>query len=55
MNLALRLKATAAEVIKKLMMMGVMATVNDVIDFDTASSDCNGIPCKSRKRSGGYH
>lgn len=54
-ELALRLKATAAEVIKKLMMMGVMATVNDVIDFDTASLDCNGIPCESRKRSGGYH
>ncbi len=36
-ELALRLKATAAEVIKKLMMMGTMATVNDVIDFDTAS------------------
>ena len=36
-ELALRLKATAAEVIKKLMMMGVFATVNDTIDFDTAS------------------
>ena len=36
-ELAVRLKATAAEVIKKLMMMGTMATVNDVIDFDTAS------------------
>ncbi len=36
-ELALRLKATAAEVIKKLMGMGVFATVNDVIDFDTAS------------------
>ncbi len=36
-ELALRLKATAAEVIKKLMLMGVMATVNDVVDFDTAS------------------
>lgn len=36
-ELALRLKATAAEVVKKLMLMGVMATVNDVIDFDTAS------------------
>ena len=34
---ALRLKATAAEVIKKLMAMGVFATVNDTIDFDTAS------------------
>lgn len=36
-ELALRLKATAAEVIKKLFMMGTMATVNDVIDFDTAA------------------
>lgn len=36
-ELALRLKATAAEVIKKLMAMGVFAAVNDVIDFDTAS------------------
>jgi translation initiation factor IF-2 len=36
-ELATRLKATAAEVIKKLMSLGVFATVNDVIDFDTAS------------------
>lgn len=36
-ELALRLKATAAEVVKKLFLMGVMVTVNDVIDFDTAS------------------
>jgi translation initiation factor IF-2 len=36
-ELALRLKATAAEVIKKLMVLGVFAAVNDVIDFDTAS------------------
>lgn len=36
-ELALRLKATAAEVIKKLMAMGVFATVNDTIDFDTAA------------------
>ncbi len=36
-ELALRLKATAAEVIKKLMMMGTMAAVNDVIDYDTAA------------------
>lgn len=36
-ELASRLKATAAEVIKKLMMMGTMVTINDVIDFDTAS------------------
>ena len=36
-DFALKLKATSAEVVKKLMMMGVFATVNDVIDFDTAS------------------
>ena len=36
-ELAMRLKATAAEVIKKLMALGVFASVNDVIDFDTAS------------------
>ncbi|MGN1047967.1 MAG: translation initiation factor IF-2 [Eubacteriales bacterium] len=35
-ELASRLKMTAGEVIKKLMMMGVMATVNQVIDYDTA-------------------
>lgn len=33
---ALRLKATSAEVIKKLMANGVFATINDTIDFDTA-------------------
>ena len=36
-ELALRLKATAAEVIKKLMALGVFAAVNDTIDFDTAT------------------
>ena len=36
-ELALRLKARAAEVITKLMGFGVMASVNNVIDFDTAS------------------
>ncbi len=36
-ELASRLKATAAEVIKKLMMMGTMASINDTVDFDTAS------------------
>ena len=35
-ELALRLKATAGEVIKKLMVLGVMASVNEEIDFDTA-------------------
>ena len=36
-ELALRLKARAGEVIGKLMGFGVMASVNEVIDFDTAS------------------
>lgn len=35
-DLAQRLKVTASEVVKRLMMMGVMATVNQVIDYDTA-------------------
>ncbi|MBR2337900.1 MAG: translation initiation factor IF-2 [Clostridia bacterium] len=35
-ELALRLKATVAEVIKKLMMLGMMVTANQEIDFDTA-------------------
>ncbi len=36
-ELAQRLKATAANVIKKLMSYGVMASVNQVVDFDTAA------------------
>ncbi len=35
-ELAQRLKKTSAEVIKRLMMMGVMASVNQTIDYDTA-------------------
>ncbi|MBQ8511167.1 MAG: translation initiation factor IF-2 [Clostridia bacterium] len=35
-ELAQRLKITAAECVKKLMLMGMMATVNQIIDFDTA-------------------
>ncbi len=36
-ELALRLKATVAEVVKKAFLMGTMVTQNDVVDFDTAS------------------
>ena len=36
-ELASRMKLTAAEIIKKLMLMGVMASVSQSIDFDTAS------------------
>lgn len=35
-ELASRLKVTASQVIKRLMQLGVMATVNEVIDYDTA-------------------
>ena len=35
-ELASRLKVTAAEVIKRLMMMGMMVTLNQTVDFDTA-------------------
>ncbi|MCI6636013.1 MAG: translation initiation factor IF-2 [Clostridiales bacterium] len=35
-ELASRLKVTAAEVVKKLMLMGMMVTLNQVIDYDTA-------------------
>lgn len=36
-ELAAMLKMTAAEVVKKLFSLGIMATINDVIDFDTAA------------------
>ena len=35
-ELAVRMKKTSAEVVRKLMTMGVMASVNETIDFDTA-------------------
>ncbi len=35
-ELATRLKVTASEVIKKLMMLGIMANVNQIVDYDTA-------------------
>ena len=36
-ELALRLKIKAAEIIKRLMLLGVMATANQTIDYDTAA------------------
>ena len=36
-ELALTLKVQASEIVKKLMGLGVMASISDVIDFDTAS------------------
>ncbi len=35
-ELALRMKTSAGDLIKKLMAMGVMASVNDMVDYDTA-------------------
>lgn len=37
-ELASRLKVTAAQLIKKLMVLGVMASVSDVVDYDTAAT-----------------
>ena len=47
-QLASKLKVTAGEVVKKLMLMGMMATINQVIDFDTAAlvADEFGIEAK---------
>ena len=36
-QLASKLHVTAGEVVKKLMLMGMMATINQVVDFDTAA------------------
>lgn len=48
-DFALRLKATAAEVIKKLMGMGVFAAINDMIDFDTATLVAEEFHAKVKK------
>ena len=40
---------TAAEVIKKLMALGIMATVNDVIDYDTAAIAASELGAKVEK------
>lgn len=48
-ELASRLKVTATEVIKKLMGLGVMASINEVIDFDTASLVADELGAKVEK------
>lgn len=48
-ELASRLKVTASEVIKKLMLLGVMASVNEVVDFDTASLVAEELGAKVEK------
>ena len=49
-ELAAMLKMTAAEVIKKLFALGVMATVNEVIDFDTAEIVATELGAKVEKK-----
>ena len=48
-ELASRLKVTATEVIKKLMGLGEMCTINQVIDFDTASLVAEELGAKVEK------
>ncbi|MCM1505866.1 MAG: translation initiation factor IF-2 [Ruminococcus flavefaciens] len=48
-ELAIRLKVTATEVIKKLMGLGIMATINQEIDFDTASLVADELGAKVEK------
>lgn len=47
-DLASKMSYTAAEVVKKLFMMGVMATINQEIDFDTAALVASefGVTCE---------
>ena len=48
-ELASRMKKTAGEVIKTLMLNGVMAGINQVIDFDTAEFVATEMGCKVEK------
>ena len=48
-ELAIRMKKTAADVIKQLIKLGVMASVNEVIDFDTGSLVAMEMGCKVEK------
>ena len=48
-ELAAMLKRTAAEVIKKLFSLGMMATVNQVIDYDTAEIVATELGAKVKK------
>ncbi len=49
-ELAAMLKMTAAEVIKKLFTLGQMATVNEVLDFDTAAIVAEELGAKVEKQ-----
>jgi len=48
-ELASRMKKTGAEVVKCLMMNGVMASLSEIIDFDTAAFVAEELGCKVEK------
>nr|WP_243421155.1 translation initiation factor IF-2 [Pseudoflavonifractor phocaeensis] len=48
-ELASRMKKTGAEVVKTLMKNGVMASLSDIIDFDTAAIIAEELGCKVEK------
>ncbi|MBO5364783.1 MAG: translation initiation factor IF-2 [Clostridia bacterium] len=48
-ELAERMKKPATEVIKKLMLLGIMASVNETLDFDTASLITEELGCTFEK------
>ena len=48
-ELASRMKKTAAEVIKQLIKLGVMASVNQTVDYDTAALVAMELGCKVEK------
>ena len=48
-ELAARMKKTAAEVIKQLIKLGVMASVNQTVDYDTAALVAMELGCKVEK------
>ncbi|MBR2041358.1 MAG: translation initiation factor IF-2 [Oscillospiraceae bacterium] len=48
-DLALKLKVTSSEIIKRLMLQGMMVSVNEVIDYDTAALVAMDIGAKVEK------
>lgn len=48
-ELAIRMKKTGAEVVKQLIKLGVMASVSDIIDYDTAALVAMELGCKVEK------
>lgn len=54
-ELASRMKRTAADVIKGLIKLGVMASISEVIDYDTAAIVAGGNGLQGREGSSRYH